>query len=186
MFVKVFKAVFGVGAGLAATGALIAAMIGVATIIANVAQRRPHEEVQRAAPMEAAPDIERIVRAMLRAEAAGNREDAEKLKQYLRRVLGETMKLADFRKQYAEYNDMSDQQIADALYKKYYSDMPRADFDKLVGYGGSVDGAKFVVSLSNGSTVEFPIGTPNETVRDVIARNFPGATIVNGPKGLAP
>jgi hypothetical protein len=31
------------------------------------------------------------------------------------------------------YDDMSDKQLADALYAKHYSDMPRAEFDKKVG-----------------------------------------------------
>lgn len=42
--------------------------------------------------------------------------------------------LAEFRQQTGDaYNDMSDQQLGDAIYKKYYSDMPRADFDQKVG-----------------------------------------------------
>lgn len=41
--------------------------------------------------------------------------------------------LADIRKDNPEYADLSDQQLADGLYKKFYSDMPRADFDKKVG-----------------------------------------------------
>lgn len=37
--------------------------------------------------------------------------------------------LASIRKAHPEYNDLSDQQLSDALYAKFYSDMPRADFD---------------------------------------------------------
>jgi len=41
--------------------------------------------------------------------------------------------LADVRAKHPEYSDMTDQQLADGLYKKFYSDMPRAEFDQKVG-----------------------------------------------------
>lgn len=41
--------------------------------------------------------------------------------------------LAEIRSKHPEYADMTDQQLADGIYKKYYSDMPRAEFDKKVG-----------------------------------------------------
>lgn len=41
--------------------------------------------------------------------------------------------LSDFRAQHPEYNDMPDQQLTDALYKKFYSDIPRAQFDAKMG-----------------------------------------------------
>lgn len=41
--------------------------------------------------------------------------------------------IADIRSQYPQYQDMSDQELADALYKKHYSDMPRDKFDAAVG-----------------------------------------------------
>lgn len=37
--------------------------------------------------------------------------------------------LADFRAQNPEYNDLPDNVLADKLYQKFYSDMPRADFN---------------------------------------------------------
>jgi hypothetical protein len=40
--------------------------------------------------------------------------------------------LAVFRHRYPEYNDMNDAQLTDALYKKFYSDMPREQFDKKI------------------------------------------------------
>lgn len=43
--------------------------------------------------------------------------------------------LADFRAKHPEYNDMPDAALADALYRKFYSDMPRADFDAKMGSG---------------------------------------------------
>ncbi len=41
--------------------------------------------------------------------------------------------IAEIRQQYPQYKDMSDQQVADGLYKKFYSDMPRDQFDAKVG-----------------------------------------------------
>lgn len=41
--------------------------------------------------------------------------------------------LAEIRKSYPQYDDMSDAQLSDALYKKHYSDMPRAEFDAKLG-----------------------------------------------------
>lgn len=42
-------------------------------------------------------------------------------------------KLEEFRQRYPMYNDMSDQQVADNLYNKYYSDIPRKEFDEKIG-----------------------------------------------------
>lgn len=44
------------------------------------------------------------------------------------------MNLNEFRQQYPQYKDMSDQNLADQLYNKYYSDMPRAAFNQKIGF----------------------------------------------------
>jgi hypothetical protein len=41
--------------------------------------------------------------------------------------------IAEIRAQYPQYQDMSDKALADALYTKFYSDLPRSDFDAKVG-----------------------------------------------------
>lgn len=41
--------------------------------------------------------------------------------------------IAEIRAKYPQYSDMSDAALADALHKKFYADMPRADFDARVG-----------------------------------------------------
>src|SRR5690606_14383485 len=41
--------------------------------------------------------------------------------------------IAEIRKKYPQYEDMSDRQLADSLYRKFYSDMPRAEFDAKIG-----------------------------------------------------
>jgi hypothetical protein len=48
--------------------------------------------------------------------------------------------IAEVRDQYPQYADWSDQELGDALYKKFYSDMPRDEYDRQVGLstrGGS-------------------------------------------------
>ena len=44
------------------------------------------------------------------------------------------MDIAQIRQKYPQYNDMSNEQLADSLYTKSYSDMPRSEFDKKIGY----------------------------------------------------
>lgn len=57
--------------------------------------------------------------------------------------------LAEIRKQYPQYGDMSDQQLADALYSRFYSDMDRGEFDRQVGlrpgwaWQGSIGGLAY-------------------------------------------
>lgn len=41
--------------------------------------------------------------------------------------------IKEVRAQYPQYDDMSDQQLADALHSKFYSDMPKADFLSKLG-----------------------------------------------------
>lgn len=43
------------------------------------------------------------------------------------------IKISDIRAKYPQYQDLSDQQLADALHAKFYSDMPRAEFDSKIG-----------------------------------------------------
>jgi hypothetical protein len=42
-------------------------------------------------------------------------------------------KLSDLRTKYPQYSDMSDQEFADAFYTKFYSDMPRGEYDANLG-----------------------------------------------------
>lgn len=56
--------------------------------------------------------------------------------------------LAEIRQQYPQYQDMSDADLASALHRKFYSDMPRADFDQKLGLAATpqqVDPAMDVV-----------------------------------------
>lgn len=42
--------------------------------------------------------------------------------------------IAEIRQQYPQYKDMTDQQLADSLHQKFYSDMPREQFNQKVGF----------------------------------------------------
>lgn len=46
------------------------------------------------------------------------------------------MNLQQFRKKYPQYDDWSDSELTDSLYEKYYSDMPREQFNQSIGYSG--------------------------------------------------
>ncbi len=41
--------------------------------------------------------------------------------------------MQEIRQKYPQYDDMSDAQLSDALYSKFYSDMPREEFDAKIG-----------------------------------------------------
>ena len=65
--------------------------------------------------------------------------------------------LQEIRAQYPQYNDLNDQQLADAFYKKYYSDMPRDQFDTKIGLQKSLtdkvtEGTEKVLGVLGGPT----------------------------------
>ncbi|MCR9254693.1 MAG: strawberry notch C-terminal domain-containing protein [Alphaproteobacteria bacterium] len=66
------------------------------------------------------------------------------------------MNIQQVREQYPQYSDLTDEQLADGLYRKFYSDMDRADFMARIGMapqGAPYDANEFV-------------GTPAATVAD--------------------
>ena len=42
--------------------------------------------------------------------------------------------IAEIREQYPQYQDMPDSALADALHRKFYSDIPQADFYSKIGF----------------------------------------------------
>lgn len=42
--------------------------------------------------------------------------------------------LSEIRQQYPQYNDLSDRELADGIYRKFYSDLPRDQFDAKIGF----------------------------------------------------
>lgn len=82
--------------------------------------------------------------------------------------------LTEIRNQYPQYADMPDDVLANALYKKFYSDIPRAEFDSKVG----LKTAQTPVSTT-------PAPTPTSTntyqsVRNLIAPTVEMAGAVGG------
>ena len=71
------------------------------------------------------------------------------------------MNLQDFRKKYPQYSDISDQKLADSIYKKYYSNIPVDEFYSLIDYQPSPTQA----ALSMGIT---PFGMSEEEVAQSI------------------
>lgn len=47
--------------------------------------------------------------------------------------------IAEVRQQYPQYGDMSDGDLAGALHRKFYSDLPRAEFDKKIGLSSTAE-----------------------------------------------
>ncbi len=56
-----------------------------------------------------------------------------KPRQKLSEVTGQASKLQQFRSQYPQYDQLPDDQLADALHRKFYSEMQRAEFDQRIG-----------------------------------------------------
>jgi len=75
--------------------------------------------------------------------------------------------LQDFRQKYPEYSDLTDGQLAEGLYKKSYSDMDRADFNKRIGFNDNPDGSlAFGVDQAQSMT-----GSGIQTIEDVLPFN---------------
>jgi hypothetical protein len=59
--------------------------------------------------------------------------------------------IAEVRQQYPQYSDMSDADLAGALHAKYYSDIPKSDFDKKIGLAAAdVPKADYTESADHG------------------------------------
>jgi len=89
-------------------------------------------------------------------------------------------KLQDFRQQYPQYRDMSDADLANAMYQKFYSDMPRDVFNQKIGYDASAAPSGYfddIISKQGGQTV--PAATPSGYFGDLVER--PVAPTVGQP-----
>ncbi len=70
--------------------------------------------------------------------------------------------LAEFRVQYPEYNGLSDDEIAETVHKRFYSDMPREQFDKKVAE--KIAASKTKIVEFRGQLYEFPANLTDEVI----------------------
>jgi hypothetical protein len=70
--------------------------------------------------------------------------------------------LAEIRQQFPQYSDLDDGALAEGLHRKYYSDIPREEFDKKIGFsdqgGGAFDTVKDVVKSGGIGVAQGAIG----------------------------
>ena len=71
--------------------------------------------------------------------------------------------LAQFRQRYPQYNDLSDAQLADALYKKFYTDIPREQFDRKIA------GPNTKIIEFQGRMHEFPADATDDDIAAALA-----------------
>lgn len=70
--------------------------------------------------------------------------------------------LMQIRQQYPQYKDMSDQDLADALYKKHYSDMPRTAYDEKIGLDpAAMSTADIMAERRAGRPLRFDFSKPH-------------------------
>jgi hypothetical protein len=84
--------------------------------------------------------------------------------------------IAEIRAKYPQYNDISDDGLADALYAKHYSDMPRAEFNEKIGL---VPGA--IAASAASQTLQGGPGPPRES----FGASYPGQAISGANEGIA-
>jgi hypothetical protein len=70
--------------------------------------------------------------------------------------------LSEIRQQYPQYSDMSDGALADALYKKFYSDMPRQDFDAKLGVQPAAPDVGMATAIGRGAAQGATLGGYDE------------------------
>lgn len=82
--------------------------------------------------------------------------------------------IQEIRQQYPQYSDMSDTALADALHSKFYSDIPRDQFDKKIGLSsdgdgmlstiGSEIGGQFMTGVRKASAAFNPLSEENRAI----------------------
>jgi len=90
------------------------------------------------------------------------------------------MNINEIRKQYPQYEDLSDQQLVDGFHKKFYSDIPLEDFRTKVGFTPTAEKSGIgtttadVGKLLGAGAIQTAAGTPQgiETAAAGAARNY--------------
>ncbi|MDD5551382.1 MAG: hypothetical protein PHS34_08990, partial [Candidatus Omnitrophica bacterium] len=91
------------------------------------------------------------------------------------------MNIQDIRRKYPQYNDLSDQVLADGFHKKFYSDIPKNDFYSKIGLKTEPSRLSKIGTLVNKAITSGDF-TPAEEGNGVIAGNFmrTGANLSTG------
>lgn len=101
--------------------------------------------------------------------------------------------LAEIRSEFPQYKDMTDRQLGDALYNKFYSDMERDEFDSAVGLGKKRSGLSGIFQVSEKSRQApvnvmgafQPLGPRTEEAQALDLLALQGLTLGLPAKGLA-
>jgi hypothetical protein len=84
--------------------------------------------------------------------------------------------LSDIRKQYPQYSDMSDGDLASALHQKFYADMPRGDFDKAIGFSAAPVERSAIDKLTGQGGARYQ-AWPERLVRSIGSSILSGVTL---------
>lgn len=90
------------------------------------------------------------------------------------------MNIAEIRKQYPQYNDLSDQQLADSLHGSFYSDIPKEEFYNKVGLTASKPGL-IDAFKGAGASMAAGVNAANASLLDKMAK---GARKISEATGL--
>lgn len=73
--------------------------------------------------------------------------------------------LAEIRSEFPQYKDMTDRQLGDALYNKFYSDMDKTEFESLIGLSAETDKRpSFASGLGSAALQGFTFGFSDEAI----------------------
>ena len=78
--------------------------------------------------------------------------------------------IAEFRQQYPEYNSLTDAQLLEAVYEKFFSDMPREQFEKQVSE--KISASKKIVKFQ-GQLHELPADFTDEQITTALKSTIP-------------
>lgn len=93
--------------------------------------------------------------------------------------------IAEIRKQYPQYDDLSDQQLSDALHSKFYSDMPKAEFEQKIGLQPPTGPAPSGFDFRDAVAKEMRTGKYAPPVEQANVEGNPEASFIPGPVGDA-
>lgn len=99
------------------------------------------------------------------------------------------MTLAEIRKKYPQYNDLSDQQLADAFHSKFYADIPRAEFDQQIGLKPSMASRFFDAARPESSVAAFGASAVNSAllgIPEMAVRAMGGGPAIDATRSQYP